>query len=69
MTSIRPVEIHGQLVRVYGESVTNEGNVRKWYCLFDGGRTDVHNEVLSWHPSVITKDLKDVVDALVCENL
>jgi hypothetical protein len=29
----------------------------------------VHGETLSAHPFVITKDLKDMVDALICENL
>jgi hypothetical protein len=41
--NIRPAEIHHQLVEVYG-GVMNEGNMRKWCCFFNGGRTDVHNE-------------------------
>jgi hypothetical protein len=36
--------------------------------LFNGGRTDVHSEMQSGHPSVITRDLKDRVDAHVREN-
>jgi hypothetical protein len=45
--SIRPAEIHRKLVEVYGEGegVMNEGNVCKWCRLFNGGRTDVHNEI------------------------
>jgi hypothetical protein len=27
---VRPAEIHRQLVKVYGEGVMNDGNVRKW---------------------------------------
>jgi hypothetical protein len=43
--NIRPAEVHHQLAKVYGEGVMNEGNVCKWCHLFNGGRTDVHNEV------------------------
>jgi hypothetical protein len=66
--SFRPAKIHCQLVEVYGEGVMNKGNVHKWCHLFNGGRTDVHNEMQSGYLSVITKDLKDGVDAHVCEN-
>jgi hypothetical protein len=54
-----PAEIHRQLVEVYGEGVMNEGNVRKWCCLDNGGRTDVHSEARSGRPSLITEDLED----------
>jgi hypothetical protein len=66
--NICPTEIHHQLVEFYGEGVMKEGNVRKWCHFFNGGRTDVHNESRCGRPSVITKDLKDRVDAHVCEN-
>jgi histone-lysine N-methyltransferase SETMAR len=49
--NIHPAEIHRQLVRMYGEGVMNEGNVHMWCHLFNGGRTDVHNEVRSGRPS------------------
>jgi hypothetical protein len=52
---IHPAEIHRQLVEMYGEGVINEGCL-----LFNGGRTDVHKEVLSGRLSVIKKNLKDV---------
>jgi hypothetical protein len=45
MKSIHPAEIHHQLNKVYGEGVMNEGNVCKWCCSFNEGRTDVLNEV------------------------
>jgi hypothetical protein len=66
--NICPAEIRHQLVEVYGESVMNESNVCKWCHLFNGGRTDVHNEAQFGCPSIITKDLKDRVDAHVHEN-
>jgi hypothetical protein len=39
MKNIRPAKIYCRLVEVYGEGVMNEGNVRKWCHLFNGGRT------------------------------
>jgi len=39
----RPVEIHKQIVAVYG-NVMNRHNVMKWCHEFSEGRTDVHNE-------------------------
>jgi hypothetical protein len=66
--TIHPAETHCKLVEVYGEGVVIEGNVRKWCRMFNGERTDVHNEALSGRLPVITKDLKDRVDANVREN-
>jgi len=40
----RPVEIHKQIVAVYG-NVMNRQNVTKWCREFSEGRTDVHDEV------------------------
>jgi hypothetical protein len=40
----RPVEIHKQIVAVYGK-VMNRQNVTKWCREFSEGRTDVHDEV------------------------
>jgi hypothetical protein len=45
----------------------NKGNVCKCCHLFKGGRTDGHNEAWSGRLSVITKDLKDRVDAHIHE--
>lgn len=41
---LSPCRIHWQLAEVYEEGVMNEGNVRKWCRLFNGARSDVHNE-------------------------
>jgi len=40
----RPVEIHKQIVAVYG-NVMNRQNVTKWCHEFSEERTDVHDEV------------------------
>jgi len=45
-----PLEIHKQIVVVYG-NVTNRQNVTKWCHEFFKGRTDVHDEQRSGRPS------------------
>jgi hypothetical protein len=40
----RPVEIHKQIVAVYG-NVMNRQSVTKWCHEFSEGRTDVHDKV------------------------
>ena len=47
-------EIHHQLVSVYGKDVMNSQNMAKWYCEFEVGRSDVHDEIRSGRPSVVT---------------
>jgi hypothetical protein len=52
-----------------GVGVMNVGNMRKWCCLFNGGRAKVYNEVQSRGClSVITEDLKERIDAHIHEN-
>ena len=48
-----PVEIHKQIVAVYG-NVMNRQNVTKWCREFSLGRTDVHDEQRSSRPSLIS---------------
>ena len=47
-----PMEIHKQIVAVYG-NVMNRQNVTKWCHEFSEGRTDVHDEQRSGRPSMI----------------
>jgi hypothetical protein len=47
-------EIHRQIVSVYGKDVMNRQNVTKWCHEFEAGRNDVHDEIRSGRPSVIT---------------
>ncbi|UYV61110.1 hypothetical protein LAZ67_1003479 [Cordylochernes scorpioides] len=46
------VEIHRQLVEVYGEKCMNIKNVRKWCWEFNEGRINVHDEQRSGRPSL-----------------
>jgi hypothetical protein len=48
-----PVEVHKQIVAVYG-NVMNRQNVMKWCSEFSEGRTDVHDEQRSGRPSLIS---------------
>ena len=36
----RPIEIHQQLCKVYGNNVMSEGGVRQWCIMFKNGRTN-----------------------------
>ncbi|UYV61245.1 hypothetical protein LAZ67_1004081 [Cordylochernes scorpioides] len=47
-----PVEIHCQLVEVYGEKCMDIKNVRKWCREFNEGRINVHDEQRSGRPSL-----------------
>lgn len=49
---VTPIEIHRQLVEVYGEKCMDIKNVRKWSREFNSGRTNVHDEERSGRPSV-----------------
>ncbi|UYV63100.1 hypothetical protein LAZ67_2003132 [Cordylochernes scorpioides] len=46
-----PVEIHRQLVEVYGEKCMDIKNVRKWCREFNEGQINVHDEQRSERPS------------------
>ena len=63
-----PGRHHRHTVEVYGEGVTNEGNVRKWCRFFKEGRKNVRNEERRGHPSLVTDDLKQNLKARILEN-
>lgn len=48
----KPIEIHRQLVEVYGESCMDIKNVRKWCREFESGRTVIHDEKRTGRPSI-----------------
>jgi hypothetical protein len=50
-------EINRQLVSVHGEGVMNRQNVAKWCREFEAGRCDVHEEIRSGRPSVVTAEI------------
>jgi hypothetical protein len=51
------VEIYGQLVSVYGEDVMTRQNMAKWCREFEAGRSDIHDEIRSGRPSVVTDEI------------
>jgi hypothetical protein len=57
----RPVEIHKQIVAIYG-NVMNRQNVTKCCREFSDGRTDVHEEQRSGRPSLISDDLLQEIE-------
>ena len=56
-----PVEIHKQIVAVYGK-VMNRQNVTKWCREFSEGKTDVHDEQRGGRLSLISDNLVRVAD-------
>jgi hypothetical protein len=47
--NIKPVNIHRQICEVYGD-VMNDTMVRKWVRLFNGSRTNFHDEERTKRP-------------------
>ncbi|KAJ4444241.1 hypothetical protein ANN_06032 [Periplaneta americana] len=65
---LKPAEIYRQLKEVYGDTVMNERNVRKWCEMFNNGRTNVHDETRPGRPSLITEDLKTKVNDRILQD-
>ncbi|KAJ4451105.1 hypothetical protein ANN_02544 [Periplaneta americana] len=64
----KSAEIYRQLKEVYGDTVMNERNVRKWCEMFNNGRTNVHDETRPGRPSLITEDLKTKVNDRILQD-
>ncbi|UYV75545.1 hypothetical protein LAZ67_13000573 [Cordylochernes scorpioides] len=62
-----PVEIHHQLVEVYGEKCIDIKNVRKWCREFNEGQINVHDEQQSGRPSLPESTVARI-DEMVCAN-
>jgi hypothetical protein len=61
---VPPVEIHHELVTVYGANVMKVQHVRKWRMEFDSGWVNVMDEQRSGWPST-SADLVQDIDAAV----
>jgi hypothetical protein len=61
---VPPVEIHHELVTVYGANVMTVQHVHKWCREFDSGRVNVMDEQRSDRPST-SADLVQDIDAAV----
>ncbi|GBN53834.1 hypothetical protein AVEN_256511-1 [Araneus ventricosus] len=66
--NVKLVEIHRQLLEIYGGNVMTDGMVRKWVRQFDDGRTNVHDEARSGRPSVANDGLVAKVNEKIREN-
>jgi hypothetical protein len=64
----RPIEIHRQLCKVYGNNVMSEGGVRQWRIMFKNGHTNVHDEERSGRPTMVTDELVTLVNEKIDEN-
>jgi hypothetical protein len=57
---VPPVEIHHELVTLYGANVMTVQHMQKWYREFDSGRMNVMDEKRSGWPSVSADVVQDV---------
>ena len=61
---VKPIEIHRQLMEVYGESCMDVKNIRKWCREFTAGRTEIHDEERSGRPSISDETVAKVEQIL-----
>ena len=63
-----PIEIHRELISVYGEKCMDVKNVRKWCREFQEGRTNVHDEAGRGRPSVSDETVNKVEELLLADR-
>ena len=59
---MRSIDIHCEIVEVYGQNIMSDGMVRKWVRAFKDGRTNLHDEERSGRLLVVNEDLVQKVD-------
>ena len=62
---VKPIDTHREICEDYGQNIMSDRMVRKWVRAFKDGRTNVHDEEWSGHPSVVNEDLVQKVDKKV----
>ncbi|GFX80220.1 uncharacterized protein TNCV_2642361 [Trichonephila clavipes] len=61
-------DIRRQIIEVNGTEAISDSKVRNWVGKYKDGRTNVHDEVRSGRPSVITTNLMQAVEIKIHEN-
>lgn len=64
---VSPIDIHRQLIEVYGENCMSVQHVRKWCREFSEGRTEIHDENRSGRPSV-SDEVVEKVETILLED-
>ena len=64
----KPIEIHRQLCKVYGNEVMSEGGVMQWCIVFKNGRTNIHDEERSGRPTIVTDELVAKINVKINAN-
>ena len=64
----KPIEIHRQLCKMYGNEVMSEGRVRQWCIVFKNGRTNIHDGERSGRPTIVTDELVVKINEKIHEN-
>ncbi|GFW79557.1 histone-lysine N-methyltransferase SETMAR [Trichonephila clavipes] len=65
---VKPIEIYRQICEVYGQNSMSDSMVRRWVRQFNEGRSEVHDEERSGHPSLITEELVHAIDEKIKED-
>jgi transposase len=66
--SVCLAKIYQQVCEVYGENAVSDGMVSRWCRMFSEGRTNVHSDDRSGHPSLVNANLLDQVNENIREN-
>ena len=66
--NVLPCESHHQICQAYGDNAMSDGMVRKWVRMFNEGRQNVHNEVWSGRPSLVSDYLVRKVNERVRDD-
>jgi hypothetical protein len=65
---VPPIEIHRELVTVYGANVMTVQHMRKWCREFDSGRVNVMDEQRSGRPSTSADLIQDTDKAVQADR-
>ena len=66
--NIQPADIHRQVCEVYGEGAMSDSMVWRWCRQFESGRDNVHDDIRSCRPSIVTPDLVQQIEVKIHEN-
>jgi len=66
--NIQPADIHRKVCEVYGEGVMSDSMVRRWCRQCESGRDNVHNDIHSCRPNVMTPDFVQQIEVKIRVN-
>lgn len=64
----KPIEIRRQLFKVFGNGIMSKNRAKQSCIVFKNGRTNVHHEIRSGRPRLVTEDLLMKINGKIREN-